>query len=92
VAEYYARRTGQNPLLAFVLGLFNLQLAYLQFSKRVQPSSALASACLSIRLNELVWEAPQLVLSWCIMLARVSVQFVVVSAHIQIPAPPVSPW
>jgi hypothetical protein len=92
VAAFHARRTGQNPVLAFVLGLFNLQLAYLEFSKRVKPSSALVSACLSVRLNELVWEAPQLVLSWCVMLARVSVQYTVSMAEMMPPPPGTSVW
>ncbi|GBF95375.1 hypothetical protein Rsub_07803 [Raphidocelis subcapitata] len=58
---------------AVLRGLTNTQLAYLEFSRRITPSPRTTSAVLSYKMAELVFEAPQVVASWTVLLGRVAV-------------------
>lgn len=50
------------------------ELAYAEFFRRSAPSSARTAAVLHMRLAELSFEGPQVVISWMVLLARLTVE------------------
>jgi hypothetical protein len=56
-------------LIAAVRGFFNLELAYQEWKKRPQsPTEAHMEACIYYKMVELMFEAPQVVVAWVVLL------------------------
>jgi hypothetical protein len=61
-------------LIAGVRGFFNLELAYQERKKRDTPTTAQMEACIYYKLVELMFEAPQVVIAWMVLLTRAMIQ------------------
>jgi hypothetical protein len=59
-------------LAAGVRGFFGLELGYQEWRRRQAPTTA--EACIYYKMVELVFEAPQVVLAWVVLLMRAIIQ------------------
>jgi hypothetical protein len=68
------RPSRRRILIAGVRGFFNLELAYQEWKKREAPTKAQMEACIYYKMVELIFEAPQVVIAWVVLLTRALIQ------------------
>jgi hypothetical protein len=60
-------------LFALLRGLTNLELTHLEFQRHCAPAPHRTAAVLRYKMCELVFEAPQVIVAWTVLMGRITV-------------------